>query len=308
MGQTTQGGRERDRLAVAVVECPRDAFQGFRAIIPTERKVAHLEQLVAAGFRAIDFGSFVSPKSVPQMADSEEVFRALEKRGATKGVDWIGIIANERGLERLLALPGVTTAGFPFSCSNVFQERNTGASIEQTWPRLDALIAATKSGGRKLKVYLSMAFGNPFNDPWSPALVVDFAQKLIDRGVEILLLADTVGTATPETVKQLCEAVGAKTRGLTFGVHLHARPTDFAAKVDAALSAGCRLFDAALGGTGGCPFAGDDLVGNLPTEALLAHLQERGVATTPTAARTAAALQSAAAIAAEFGAHPGGSS
>lgn len=308
MGQATQGDSRRDRTAVDVVECPRDAFQGFRSIIPTERKVEHLATLVAAGFRAIDFGSFVSPKSVPQMADTEEVFRALEAKGRTKGVDWIGIIANERGLERLLALPGVTTAGFPFSCSNTFQERNTGASLEQSWPRLDALVAATKRGGRKLKVYLSMAFGNPFGDPWSPQLVVDFAQKLIDRGVTILLLADTVGTATPDTVKQLCEAVGQKARGLTFGVHLHARPTDFAAKVDAALAAGCRLFDAALGGTGGCPFAGDDLVGNLPTEALLAHLAERGMTTTPTPAKTSAALQSAAAIAAEFGLHPGGSS
>lgn len=305
MVQTTQGARDHDRLHVDVVECPRDAFQGFRAVIPTARKVAHLSTLVAAGFRAIDFGSFVSPKSVPQMADTEEVFRALEAKGATQGVDWIGIVANERGLERLLALPGVTTAGFPFSCSNTFQERNTGASIEQSWPRLDALIAATKNGGRQLKVYLSMAFGNPFDDPWSPPLVVDFAQRLIDRGVTILLLADTVGTATPDTVKQLCEAVGAKARGLTFGVHLHARPTDFAAKVDAAIAAGCRLFDAALGGTGGCPFAGDDLVGNLPTEALLAHLQQRGLSPTPAAAKTAAALQSAVAIDAEFGLHQG---
>ena len=308
MDQAAQGGGRRDRPAVDVVECPRDAFQGLRAVIPTARKVEHLATLVAAGFRAIDFGSFVSPKTVPQMADSEEVFRALESKRRTQGVDWIGIVANERGLERLLALPGVTTAGFPFSCSNTFQERNTGASIEQSWPRLDALVAATKSGGRKLKVYLSMAFGNPFGDAWSPALVVDFAQKLIDRGVTILLLADTVGTATPETVKQLCDAVGAKARGLTFGVHLHARPTDFAEKVDAALSAGCRLFDAALGGTGGCPFAGDDLVGNLPTEALLAHLQERGLATTPTASKTAAALESAAAIAAEFGMQSGANS
>jgi hydroxymethylglutaryl-CoA lyase len=301
MDQVSRGGPVRSGQQVDVVECPRDAFQGFRTAIPTARKVAHLEALVAAGFRAIDFGSFVSPKSVPQMADSEELFRALEAKGRTSGVDWIGIVANEKGLERLLALPGVTTAGFPFSCSNTFQEKNTGASIEQSWGRLDALTKATRAGGRKLKVYLSMAFGNPFGDPWSPELVVDFAQKLIDRGVTILLLADTVGTATPEIVKQLCEAVGAKTRGLTFGVHLHARPSDVAAKVDAALAAGCRLFDAALGGVGGCPFAGDDLVGNLPTETLLAHLQARGMQTTPTVAQAAGASQSAAAIVADFG-------
>jgi hydroxymethylglutaryl-CoA lyase len=305
MDQASTGGPARSGQQVDVVECPRDAFQGFRTLIPSPRKVAHLEALVAAGFRAIDFGSFVAPKSVPQMADTEEVFRALDAKGTTKGVDWIGIVANEKGLERLLALPGVTTAGFPFSCSNKFQEKNTGASIEQSWPRLDALTQATRAGGRKLKVYLSMAFGNPFGDPWSPQLVVDFAQQLIDRGVTILLLADTVGTATPEVVSQLCEAVGNKARGLTFGVHLHARQSDFAAKVDAALAAGCRLFDAALGGIGGCPFAGDDLVGNLPTEGLLAHLQARAFATSPTVAQAAGASQSAAAIVAEFGTRQG---
>jgi hydroxymethylglutaryl-CoA lyase len=288
--------------AATLVECPRDAFQGVRTLIPAARKVAHLEALVAAGFRAIDFGSFVSPKAVPQMADSEEVFVELEKRGKTAGVEWIGIVANERGLERLLALPGVTTAGFPLSCSDTFQRRNTGASIEATWARLDTLVKETRRAGRRLKVYLSMAFGNPFGDPWSPPLVVEFAQKLIDRGVAILLLADTVGTARAETVRELCDAVGAQARGIEFGVHLHARRGDFAPKVDAALAAGCRLFDAALGGVGGCPFAGDDLTGNLPTEELAAHLKGRGFETGLEPARLATAARSAAAILAEFGA------
>ncbi len=287
--------------AIDLVECPRDAFQGFAAPIPTERKVAHLRALVAAGFHAIDFGSFVSPKSVPQMADSEEVFRALTAAGATSGVDWIGIVANERGLERLLALPGITTAGFPFSCSNAFQEKNTGASIADTWPRLDALVRATAAAGRRLKVYLSMAFGNPFGDPWSPELVVEMARQMIDRGVTILLLADTVGTATPDAVARLCGEVGAAARGLTFGVHLHARVSDFAPKVDAALRASCRLFDAALGGVGGCPFAGDDLVGNLPTEPLVDHLRLRGFDPGITADRLEAASASAAALVAAFG-------
>src|SRR5262249_29471966 len=159
------------------------------SIIPTARKVAHLRALVDAGFAAIDFGSFVAPKSVPQMADTEAVYRGLEEAGVVgggrRGVGWIGIVANERGLERLGA-----TAGFPFSCSDTFQRRNTGASIEATWPRLDALIAGTRAAGRKLKVYLSMAFGNPFGDPWSPKLVVEMAQRMIERGVTILLLAD----------------------------------------------------------------------------------------------------------------------
>jgi hydroxymethylglutaryl-CoA lyase len=284
-----------------VVECPRDALQGIPAAIPTGRKVAHLRTLVGAGFRAIDFGSFVSPKAVPQMADSEEVFRAIEKAGAAAGVDWIGIVANERGLERLLALGGVTTAGFPFSCSNTFQERNTGASIEATWPRLDALVAATKAAGRKLKVYLSMAFGNPFGDPWSPELVVEMARRMIERGVTILLLADTVGTAQADVVEQLCAEVGARAKGVTFGVHLHARADDFAPKVDAALRAGCRLFDAALGGAGGCPFAGDDLVGNVPTEGLVDLLRARGFDCGLEPRRLVAASASAAALVDEFG-------
>jgi len=286
---------------VALVECPRDAFQGFRRPIPTARKVDHLAKLVAAGVRAIDFGSFVSPKSVPQMADSEEVFRELERRGTTGGVDWIGIVANERGLERLLALPGVATAGFPFSCSDTFQHKNTGASIAATWARLDALLAATRAAGRRLKVYLSMAFGNPFGDSWSAELVVDMARRMIERGVTILLLADTVGSATPDAVKSLCESVGAHARGLTFGVHLHARRADFRAKVDAALAAGCRLFDAALGGVGGCPFAGDELVGNLPTEELVPHLEQRGFAPDVASARLRDAARSAAALVSEYG-------
>lgn len=289
------------RGTLQLVECPRDAFQGYRRMIPVERKVAHLKSLVEAGFRAIDFGSFVSPKAVPQMADTEEVFRSLAAADLTRAVDWIGIVANERGLERLIELPGVTTAGFPFSCSNTFQERNTGASIDATWPRLDALVKETRAARRKLKVYLSMAFGNPFGDPWSPELVVEMATRLIDRGVAILLLADTVGTAAPATVGELCRTVGTKARGLTFGVHLHARRDDFAAKVDAALDAGCRLFDAALGGAGGCPFAGDDLVGNLPTEEFIAHAEARGFDTGIAADGLAAASRSAAAILRDFG-------
>jgi hydroxymethylglutaryl-CoA lyase len=304
MDQTATGAQKdpaAPRGRVDLVECPRDAFQGIRRAIPTVRKVEHLQTLVAAGVRAIDFGSFVSPKAVPQMADSEEVFRELQRRGATADVDWIGIVANERGLERLLALPGVTTAGFPFSCSDTFQQRNTGATVAATWARLDELLRATRAAGRNLKVYLSMAFGNPFGDPWSPALVVAMARRLIERGITILLLADTVGTATPAAVKELCETVGAAAAGLTFGIHLHARPDEFRAKVDAALAAGCRLFDTALGGVGGCPFAGDALVGNLPTEALVPHLEAAGFAPSFRSARLAAAAASAAAIVDEFG-------
>lgn len=290
---------------IALVECPRDAFQGYRRPIPIERKVAHLRTLVAAGFTTIDFGSFVSPKAVPQMADTEAVFAALQTAVASApvaapsaagaAVDWIGIVANERGLERLLALPGVTTAGYPFSCSETFQQKNTGASIAESFTRLDALVAATRAAGRRLNVYLSMAFGNPFGDPWSPAAVVQLAEQLRARGVTCLQLADTVGTAQPATVQELVAAVGAVMAGLRFGVHLHARADDFAAKVDAALAAGCRSFDAALGGAGGCPFAGDDLVGNLPTEALVAHLRARGftVALQPMALQRASASAAA---------------
>ncbi|MBM4014088.1 MAG: hydroxymethylglutaryl-CoA lyase [Planctomycetes bacterium] len=294
------GGGER----VALVECPRDAYQGFARPIPAARKAAHLATLVRAGFPTIDFGSFVSPKAVPQMADTEAVWSELRQLlsapAAPRAVDWIGIVANERGLERLLALPGITTAGFPFSCSETFQQRNTGASIAASFARLDALLAACRAAGRRLNVYLSMAFGNPFGDPWSPAVVARLAEQLRARGVDSLQLADTVGTATPATVSELVATVGATMRGATFGVHLHARADDFAPKVDAALAAGCRCFDAALGGSGGCPFAGDDLVGNLPTEGLIAHLRARGFEPGIAPSALAAAAASAAAIHHDF--------
>ena len=302
------GGGER----VALVECPRDAYQGFTRPIPTARKAAHLATLVRAGFTTIDFGSFVSPKAVPQMADTEAVWSELCPLLAAppaapapefppiRAVDWIGIVANERGLERLLALPGITTAGYPFSCSETFQQRNTGASIAQSFARLEALLAACRAAGRRLNVYLSMAFGNPFGDPWSADQVARLAERLRARGVQSLQLADTVGTATPATIGALVSTVGATMRGATFGVHLHARTDDFAGKVDAALAAGCRCFDAALGGSGGCPFAGDDLVGNLPTEGLVAHLRARGFEPGIAPAALAAAAASAAAIRHDF--------
>lgn len=288
---------------VALVECPRDAFQGWPRPIPSARKAAHLAALVRAGFATIDFGSFVSPKAVPQMADTEVVWRELQPLlagAAPRPVDWIGIIANERGLERLLALPGITTAGYPFSCSETFQRRNTGATIAESLERLDALLAGCRAAGRRLNVYLSMAFGNPFGDPWDPAQVARIAEQLRARGVASLQLADTVGTATPAAVRELVTTVGATMLGGAFGVHLHARADDFAPKVDAALAAGCRCFDAALGGTGGCPFAGDDRVGNLPTEALVAHLQSRGFDPGLAPAALAAAAASAAAIRHDF--------
>jgi hydroxymethylglutaryl-CoA lyase len=304
LGDADRGGTTRVER-IELVECPRDAFQGYRAPIPAARKAAHLAQLVRSGFRTIDFGSFVSPKAVPQMADTEEVWAQLQAtRIATPliagSVDWIGIVANERGLERLLALAGVTTAGYPFSCSETFQQRNTGASIAQSFDRVDALLAATRAAGRRLNVYLSMAFGNPFGDPWSVDLVVRLAGQLRARGVTSLQLADTVGTATPAAVRELVAAVAPALAGGRFGVHLHARADEVAAKADAALDAGCRCFDAALGGAGGCPFAGDDLVGNLPTETLVAHLRSRGfdVGLAPTA--LAAASQSAAALISDY--------
>ena len=238
------------------------------------------------------------------MADSEAVYVELERAGATRGVDWIGIVANERGLERLLALPGVTTAGYPFSCSETFQQRNTGASIAASFDRLDALLAATRAAGRRLNVYLSMAFGNPFGDPWSPDAVARLAEQLRDRGVESLQLADTVGTATAATVATLVATVGATMRGRRFGVHLHARAEEFTERVDAALDGGCRCFDAALGGAGGCPFAGDDLVGNLPTEPLVAHLTARGFDVGLDRDALASASASAAALIHDFSGAP----
>jgi len=257
--------------SVKLIECPRDAWQGLPAQIPTERKAEYLRALIAAGVRHIDAVSFVSPKAVPQMADSEEVLAQL---GPTNGVEIIGIIVNEKGAERAIATGKVTTLGYPCSISETFLQRNQNQSIEQNQEVLKRIKALADGAGLQVVAYISMAFGNPYGDPWSETKLVEAAREIREVGINALSLADTVGTATPDLVSRVVATVLGETE---IGVHLHSTRIEAAAKILAAFDAGCRRFDSAIGGLGGCPFAQNDLVGNIPTEEVLRALEERGV-------------------------------
>ena len=270
---------------VKIIECPRDAWQGLPQLIPTGVKVEYLKRLVAAGFRHIDAVSFVSPKHVKQMADSEEVMQALrEALPATlppgeEPPEIIGIVVNQKGLERALATPGVATLGYPYSISAYFRRANANMSRAESRALVEKLKKETKAAARNLVVYISMAFGNPYDEPWGPEIVEETLEWLKDIGVHNVSLADTVGTATPEEVGALYRAVKNCVAGIELGVHLHSRPEGGPEKVLAAYEAGCRRFDSALTGLGGCPFAGDDLVGNIATEIVVETLAKNGVET-----------------------------
>ena len=261
------------RDAVKIVECPRDAWQGLPGQIPAEIKAEYLRRLVAAGFTHIDAVSFVSPAAVPQMADSEHV---LEELDPPDDVEIIGIVVNEKGAQRAIETSAVQTLGFPYSISPHFLERNQKQTPEQALDALDAIGTAAQGAGLDLVAYISMAFGNPYGDPWSVDEVVLACDLLIESGVQQISLADTVGLATPELIRTTVAAVREAHGEVEIGVHLHARRTDAAARIRAAYEAGCRRFDAAIGGLGGCPFAQDALVGNIATETLIATLSELG--------------------------------
>ncbi|HEV2313969.1 MAG TPA: hydroxymethylglutaryl-CoA lyase [Candidatus Acidoferrales bacterium] len=267
--------------AVTIIECPRDAWQGLPQIIPTQAKIEYLGRLIALGFRHLDAVSFVSPKYVPQMADSEQVMAELAKQfpADIAPPEIIGIVVNEKGLERALATPGVTTIGYPYSISAYFRRANANMSRAESRALVEKLHRQTKDAGRKLVVYISMAFGNPYDEPWGPEIVEDTLVWLKDIGVRTVSLADTVGKASPDDVASIYRAAKSCVAGVELGVHLHSRPDAAAEKILAAYEAGCQRFDGALTGLGGCPFAGDDLVGNIPTEAVLATLAARGVST-----------------------------
>jgi len=259
---------------VKLIECPRDAWQGLPRQIPTTRKAEYLRALIAAGFRHIDAVSFVSPKAIPQMADSEEVLAQLELSDDT---EIIGIVVNKKGAERAIATGKVTTLGFPFSISPAFLLRNQNQSPEENLAVLETIRDRAHQNGLGIVVYISMAFGNPYGDPWSPERVAAAAAQLISSGIRSISLADTVGVAGPDLIRQVVSAALAEHARADIGVHLHSTRTEAAAKVLAAYDAGCRRFDAALGGLGGCPFAQDRLVGNIPTEEVLHSLAQRGV-------------------------------
>ena len=258
---------------VKIVECPRDAWQGLPVQIDPEVKAGYLRRLIDAGFTHIDAVSFVSPAAVPQMADSE---RVLELLGPRKNVEIIGIVVNEKGAERAIRTGAVHTLGFPYSISAGFLHRNQNQTPEESLAVLRAIIAQAHDAELNVVAYLSMAFGNPYGEAWSIGTVVGACALLIDFGVKQISLADTVGMATQEQIAETVTAVRAAHRGIELGVHLHARKNEATALVHAAYAAGCRRFDAAIGGLGGCPFAQDALVGNLATETLIAALKECG--------------------------------
>src|SRR6266478_3447782 len=263
--------------SVRIIECPRDAWQGLPNFIPTEYKAEYLRDLVLAGFKRIDAVSFVSPKHVKQMADSEEVMAKLNASlpADLEPPEIIGIVVNEKGLERALATPGVTTIGYPYSISAYFRRANANMSREESRALVETLKKKT-AANRGLVIYVSMAFGNPYDEPWGPEIVAETLEWLKDLGVRTVSLADTVGTASPELVGDLYRQLKDHVAGIELGVHLHSRPENGEEKILAAYEAGCRRFDSALTGLGGCPFAGDNLVGNIATEQVLAALRKAG--------------------------------
>ena len=266
---------------IKLIECPRDAWQGLPNVIPVEEKVAYLRELVAAGFQHIDAVSFVSPKHVKQMADSEEVMKQLMASlpENTAMPEIIGIVVNEQGLQRALATPGVTAIGYPYSISAYFRRANANMSREESRRLVETLKKETTAAKRDLVIYMSMAFGNPYDEPWGTEIVGETLEWLKDIRVHTVSLADTAGDATPQIVADVLSSVKDHVAGIELGVHLHSGPQDAEDKILAAYAMGCRRFDAALTGLGGCPFAGDDLVGNIATEQVLAALAKVGAET-----------------------------
>jgi hydroxymethylglutaryl-CoA lyase len=258
---------------VKIVECPRDAWQGLPALIPAARKADYLRKLVAAGFTTIDAVSFVSPAAIPQMADSETV---LELLGPHKNVEVIGIVVNEKGAERAIRTGAVQTLGFPYSTSPQFLRRNQNQTQQESFQVLQSIATLARKAGLNVVTYVSMAFGNPYGDHWSIDELMVACRLLIESGIRQISLADTVGLATPNQVSETVAAALTAQNEAEVGVHLHARPQDAAMKIRAAYHAGCRRFDSAMGGLGGCPFAQDSLVGNIPTEKMVAELKELG--------------------------------
>ena len=262
------------RNAVKIIECPRDAWQGLKWQIPTELKGRYLRTLIQAGFKHIDAVSFVSPKAVPQMADSERVLEQIE---VPDDVEIIGIVVNEKGAERAISTKAVTTLGFPYSISKTFLRNNQNQTLADGYKVLQSVKATADKAGLGMVAYISMAFGNPYGDLWNEDEVCQAMKKLVGIGIRSISLADTVGVADPDVISHLVASVTDQYPSYDIGVHLHSVPGEATAKVLAAYDAGCHRFDSAIGGLGGCPFAQDTLVGNIPTESVIAAFQQRGV-------------------------------
>ncbi len=255
-----------------LIECPRDAMQGWKNIIPTEKKILYINSLLKAGFHTIDFGSFVSPQAIPQMADTKDVAKKLELgNGKTK---LLAIVANLRGAIDACVYDEINYLGFPFSVSETFQQRNTNSSIDESLKRVEEIQTLCTKVGKKLVVYISMGFGNPYGDPFNEEIVFNWVERLVELDIEIISLADTVGIAAPEQVYDMTSYLIESLPGTEIGVHLHSRPDNWKEKIEAAVKAGCKRFDGALKGIGGCPMADDELVGNMNTELMIDYFEE----------------------------------
>ncbi len=260
-----------------IIECPRDAMQGFSHFISTEKKIEYLNSLLKVGFDTIDAGSFVSPRIIPQMRDTEEVLQSIDLKGSKSKL--LTIIANTKGAEMAVKHNNVSYLGFPFSISETFQIRNTNSTIAQSFERVKYIHSLCKDNGKELVIYISMGFGNPYGDAWNTDVVDEWTEKMGELGINIISLSDTVGVATPDSIAYLFSHLQKKYPQIEFGAHLHTRKDNWRERVEAAYENGCTRFDGAINGFGGCPMADDDLVGNMPTEFLLQYMNEKNIDT-----------------------------
>lgn len=258
---------------IQLVECPRDAMQGWQHFIPTEKKIAYINSLLQVGFHTIDFGSFVSTKAIPQMADTKEVLKNLRLEDSASKL--LAIVANQRGAEEAVAFDEITYLGFPFSISETFQRRNTASSIEESLSRVEEIQNLCLKNDKRLVIYLSMGFGNPYGDEYNDGILLRWADEMVKRNIEIISLADTIGLATPEQISFALNTLLPKYPDTTIGVHLHSTQANWKEKLAAAVDAGCKRIDGALKGIGGCPMAGNELVGNMSTESIVSFLKGR---------------------------------
>src|SRR6187397_1388684 len=263
--------------SIKLIECPRDAMQGWKNFIPTEKKIEYINSLLKVGFDTIDFGSFVSAKTIPQMADTKEVIGNLEM--GISDTKLLAIIANLRGAEEASTFDRIDYLGFPFSVSETFQQRNTNSSIEESLKRVEEIQNLCINKNKKLVIYISMAFGNPYNDLYDEDIVFNWVEKLVEMDIDIISLADTVGVATPEQVYDMTSYLVESLPATEVGVHLHSTFENWQQKLDAAVKAGCNRFDGALKGIGGCPMANDELVGNMNTEWMISYFEKNNIAT-----------------------------
>ena len=274
--------------SIKLIECPRDAMQGLHGFIPTDVKIRYQQSLLEVGFDILDFGSYVSPKAIPQMADTPELLEGLNLHNSQ--TELLAIVANARGAHQAALQPSIAYLGYPFSISETFQMRNTNATIEESLIRVEAIQDIALASGKKVVIYISMGFGNPYGDPWNAEIVLKWIDKLQEMGLKIFALSDTIGISSPDSIYYIFSQLIKEKPALEFGAHLHTTPTTWQEKVDAALSGGCRRFDGALKGYGGCPMAKDELTGNMPMENMVFYFHHQGYPTNVNHQKLEAAL------------------